>query len=116
MANFLFIRIRIVREQLLCHENEARRAEAALKRPALDKRVLYRRERPTGVKMLNRGDVLSVGGYRKIKAAGYSHAVNQHGTAATQALAAALARTVKSKLMQQLDEVAMCIHPCAHRA
>src|SRR5664280_2454710 len=95
-------------EQRLRHQHEARRAIAALERAALDKGLLHRVELARRGQVLDGDHIGAVEKDRESKAARDRLAVHQHGTAAAQALAAALARAEQGELrLQHFDHVMM---------
>src|SRR5215469_2766402 len=102
VADLILARIGICREQLPRHQDKARRAKAALESAGLDEGLLHRIER---LALLHGLDPRAVDERREIEAARHGFAVDQHGAAAAQALAAAFARAEKVEaLLQQLDE------------
>src|SRR5262245_50319318 len=95
-------------EQLRHHQDEARRAVAALKRARLDKGLLHGIEHGRRIETLDGGDLGAVDERREIETARNRAAVDNDGTAAAQALAAALARAGEPELgLQHLDQVVM---------
>src|SRR6266550_6705243 len=98
--------IGIVRQELMGHQHETGRAEAALEGARLYEGLLDRRQ-PARIQMLDRGYAFSVHAHREIKATRHRHVIDQNGAAAAQPLAAALARAEQSLLVQQLDQIAV---------
>src|SRR5580704_10280871 len=92
------VRVGMAVEQLLGHQYESGRAEAALERALLDEGLLDRVERAVGVERLDRRHLGAVRERREIEAARHRGAVDDHGAAPAQALAAALARAVQREL------------------
>src|ERR1700686_3123405 len=92
MADVVIARVRMLFEQLMRHQHEAGRAEAALERAAIDESLLHIGQRAAGIEMLDGRDALAVNPDREIEAAGHGDIVDQHGAAAAQSLAAAFAR------------------------
>src|SRR5438094_3017571 len=89
-------------EELPRHQHEARRAEAALERGALDERLLHGVELAAVLHRLH-PRALRQGG--EVQTPRHRGAVDQHRAAAAQALAAAFARAVEAELLaQHLDE------------
>src|SRR5262249_871681 len=76
IADAFIIRVGMLVEQLPDHENEARRAEAALKGTLFDERLLDRVERTVAVEMLDRLHVRAVGEDGEEQAAGHGAAVH----------------------------------------
>src|ERR1700722_4055268 len=107
MDDVVIARGRVLLQQLMHHEHETRRAEAALERAAIDEGLLHDGERAIGVERFDSGDALAVDPGREIKAARHRLVVDQHGAAAAQSLAAAFARAEQVEALQELDQVAM---------
>src|SRR5580704_10127336 len=95
------VRIGMAVEQLLGHEDEPGRAEAALERALLDEGLLHRIEAAVRVERLDRRHLGAVREGGEIETARHRGAVDEHGAAAAQALAAALARAVERELVAQ---------------
>src|SRR5262245_13262654 len=110
VPDLIFVRIGMGIEQLRCHQQESRRAIAALEGARLDEGLLHRTER-LRLRIRERLDGAHLGAVDKggeVEAAGDGRAVDQHGAAAAHALPAALARAHQIKLaLQQLDEIVM---------
>ena len=107
MLDVVVARIGILFEQLMRHQDETRRAEAALERAAIDEGLLHLGQRAIGIEMFDGRDLLAVDPDAEIEAAGHGDVVDQHGAAAAQALAAAFARAEQIEALQQFDEIAM---------
>src|SRR6266516_2288242 len=91
--------IGIVCEELMGHQHEAGRAEAALERARLYEGLLDRRQASARIQMLDRGDAFSIHADAKIKAARHRDIVDQNGAAAAQPLATTLARAEQSLIV-----------------
>src|SRR5262249_15725680 len=110
VPNLLLVRIGMRLQQLRRHQHEARRAVRALEGAGLDEGFLHGIEiELVGVReRFDRPHLGAVDEGGQVEAAGDGHAVHQHGAAAAQALAAALARAHQIEFaLQQLDEVVM---------
>src|SRR5687767_3824770 len=89
-------------EELARHEHKARRAEAALEGRALDEGFLHRIKLSA---FFDRPHFSALGELREIQAARYRGAVDEHGAAPAQPLAAALARAEQAEVLaQNLDQ------------
>src|SRR5579864_440652 len=89
-------------EQLPRHQDEARRAEAALEGARLNEGFLDGIERIAMLDGLDRGTVSECG---KVEATRYRLTVDQHGAATAKTLAATFARAEQIEaLLQQLDK------------
>src|SRR5262245_14370715 len=110
VPDLIIIRIGMRIEQLGGHQQEARRAVAALEGAGLDEGLLHRTE-PLRARIHERLDGTHLGALdegRQIEAAGDGRAVHQHGAAAAHALPAAFARAHQIEVaLQHLDEVVM---------
>ena len=95
-------------EQLPRHQDEARRAVAALERAASMKASCTGIELAVGGEALDRRHLGAVDERREIEAARHGAAVDQHRAAAAQALAAAFARAGEIEFaLQHVDEIMM---------
>src|SRR4051794_14905431 len=95
-------------QQLLRHQHEARRAEAALKRAGLDKRFLHRIEPAIGGEMLDRDNLGAIGERRQVQTARYRIPVDQYRAAAAQSLSAAFTRAEQVEMLAQyIDQAEM---------
>ena len=92
MADVILARVRLLFEQLGCHHHEPGRAEAALECAAIDKGLLHIGQSAAGIEILDGRHLFAVDPDTEIEAAGNGLAVDHHGAAAAQALAAAFAR------------------------
>src|SRR5215470_14370258 len=101
VPDLVVVRVRMLLEQLACHQHEAWRAEPALGRARFQERLLHGAERPVRRQLLHGGHTLAVRERREVEAAGHSSVVNQHRAAAAQALRAALARAEEIKAIAQ---------------
>src|SRR5215471_6378053 len=110
VPDLILVRIGMGIEQLRCHQQESRRAIAALEGARLDEGLLHRTER-LRLRIRERLDGAHLGAVDEggeVEAAGDGRAVDQHGAAAAHALPAALARAHEIEFaLQQLDEVVM---------
>src|SRR5262249_20421468 len=110
VPDLIVVRIGMGIEQLRCHQQESRRAIAALEGARLDEGLLHRTER-LRLRIRQRFDrahldAVDEGG--EVEATGDGRAVHQHGAAAAHALPAALARAHQIEFaLQQLDEIVM---------
>src|SRR5216117_4098826 len=89
MPDGVVVGLGVLLEQLARHEDEPRRAEAALHAAAFDERFLHHVESAAG---LDGRYFAALGERSEIQAAGHGAAVDEHRAAAAQALPAALAR------------------------
>src|SRR5215831_19309607 len=108
VPDLLLVRIGMGVEQLCRHQHEARRAVSALEGAGLDEGLLHGAEieRLRIRERLDRPHLGAVDERGQVEAAGNGRAVHQHGAAAAQSLAAALARAHQIEFaLQQLDEV-----------
>jgi hypothetical protein len=94
-------------EQLARHQDEARRAEAALKGARFDEGFLHRIELAAVRETLDGFEAGAVGEYGQEQTARHGAAVDDHRAASAQSLGAALSRAAKAKLLQQLDQILM---------
>src|SRR5205807_652104 len=92
MPDRLLVGIGIFLEQLLGHQDETGSAEAALEGAGLDESLLHGTELPVAGEMLDRRHLGAIHEGREVETTRHRAAVDQHGAAAAQALAAALAR------------------------
>src|SRR6516164_158321 len=67
VPNLIVVGIGMPLKQLLCHQHEAWRAEAALKCSSLDERFLYRIEHPSRIQMFDGDDIGAVNESRQIE-------------------------------------------------
>ena len=107
MADVIVARVRMLFEQLVAIITKPGRAEAALECAAIDEGLLHIGQSAAGVEILDGGHLFAVDPDPEIEAAGNRLAVDHHGAAAAQALAAAFARAEQIEALQQFDEVAM---------
>src|SRR2546423_14671397 len=102
MADVVLRRVRILVEKLPRHQDEARRAEAALEGGALDECFLHRVELARALYGLY---MCALGERREVQTARHRRAVDEHRAAAAEALPAALARPVQTeRVAQHLDQ------------
>src|SRR5436190_20601766 len=102
MLDGVFVRIGMLVQQLARHQDEPRRAEAALEAAAFDERFLHRVE-PAAI--LDGRYLAALGERSQIQTAGHGTAVDEHRAAAAQALPAALARAEQAEgVLQNLDQ------------
>src|SRR5262245_59912070 len=110
VPDLILVRIGMRLQQLRRHQHEARRAVPALEGAGLDEGFLHGAEIER-VRIRERLDGPHLGAVDEggqVEAAGDGRAVHQHGAAAAQSLAAALARAHQIEFaLQQLDEVVM---------
>src|SRR5207244_9692102 len=103
----------VLLEQLARHQDEPRRAEAALQAAAFDERSLHRVE-PAAI--LDGRHFAAFGERREIQAAGHGAAVDEHRAAATEALPAAFARAEEAEcVLQDFDQRIVRRHLRRHR-
>src|SRR5439155_508004 len=96
------VRLGVLLEQLARHEDEPRRAEAALQAAAFDERFLHRVEPAAG---LDGRYFAALGERSEIQAAGHGVAIDEDRAAAAQALPAAFARAEEAEcVLQNLDQ------------
>src|SRR5579862_6176481 len=107
MLDVLVARVRMLLQELMHHEDEARRAEAALECAAIDEGLLHDRQRAVGIERFNGGDALAVDPRREIKAAGNRLVVDQDGATTAKPLPTTLARAEQIEALQQLDQIAV---------
>src|SRR5581483_8087948 len=88
-------------------QHEARRAEAALERAAIDEGLLHDRQRAFGIRRLDGVEGFAVHPRHKIETAGHGLVVDQHRAATAQALPAAFAGAEQIEPLQQLDQIAV---------
>src|SRR6202040_2223771 len=94
-------------QQLARHQNEARRAEAALERAGFDEGLLHRVELRAVRNALDGLDASTVGERGKKQTPRDRTAVEDHGAAPAQPLGTAFPRAAKAELLQQLDQIVM---------
>src|SRR6516165_4334135 len=110
VPDLILVRVGMGLQQLRRHQHETRRAVSALEGAGLDEGFLHGAEIER-VRVRERLDGAHLGAVDErgqVEAAGNGRAVHQHGAAAAQSLAAALARAHQIEFaLQQLDEVVM---------
>src|SRR5436190_21750396 len=94
MAYLVFARIRMLVEKLPRHQDEARRAEAALEGGPLDECFLHGVELSRALYGLY---MCALGERREVQTARHRRAVDEHRAATAEALPAALARPVQTE-------------------
>src|SRR5262245_6750276 len=110
VPDLILVRVGMRIEQLRCHQQEARRAIAALEGAGLDEGFLYRMKRLRAriSERLHRAHLGAIDEGGQVEAAGDGCPVHQHGAAAAHALPAALARARQVEFaLQYLDEIVM---------
>src|SRR5215472_10669668 len=99
VADAIVIRVRMLVEQLLHHQHEAGRAEAALERAFFDESLLDRVKDVVAVKVLDRFHRGTVRKGSQEEASGNCAAVDNQSAASAQPLAAALACAVEAEVI-----------------
>src|SRR5262245_35374109 len=104
VANRLVVRIPMLVQELVRHQHETGRAEAALEGARRDERLLHIAQ-PVAPEVLDRHHLRAVGEGRQEQASRHGAIVYQDGTAAAHALATTLARPEKIELaLQHVDQ------------
>src|SRR6266581_6515695 len=93
--------LRVAFEQLLGHQNESRRAKAALKSAIGDERLLNRMQFTTGSEPFDSRNFSSVHKSRQVKTPANRDAVHDCSAAAAESLPAALASAKKTEVATQ---------------
>src|SRR5215510_3749168 len=107
VADRLVVRIRMLVQELVCHQHETGRAEAALERARRDERLLHIAQ-PVVPEVLDRHHLGAVGEGRQEQASRHGAIVDQDGAAAAHALATTLARPEQIELaLQHIDQAVM---------
>src|SRR5688572_21038237 len=113
MLDLLFVGVGMLVEQLARHQHEARRTEPALEGARFDERLLDRIELFV---VFDGQHLRPFNQSAEIKAARYGGAVDEHGAAAAQPLAAAFARTEEAEFIaQHLHQSLVRRHLRGHR-
>jgi hypothetical protein len=116
IADAVKVWIGILVEQLLDHQHEAGRAEAALERAMLDECLLYGVEGAVLVERFDRFDPGAVGESGEIEAARHRAAVDDEGAATAEPLAAAFPCAIKAeRITHDLQQGVMRRDGCGHR-
>src|SRR2546428_7946650 len=113
MLDGVVVGLGVLLEQLARHQDEPRRAEAALQAAAFNERFLHRVE-PAAI--LDGRYFAAFGERGEIQTAGHGASVDEYRAAAAQALPAALARAEEAECaLQNLDQRLVRRHLRLHR-
>src|SRR5215470_912166 len=92
MADFVRRWMRVTVEQFLGHENETRRAKAALERAVRDKRFLDRMEFVARGESLDGDDFSAIDKSRQVETSAHGRSIHECRTTPTKSLPATLTR------------------------
>src|SRR5438128_3477288 len=101
MADLVCCRFRMPLEQFLRHQDEPRRAKAALESAVLDERLRDRMQLAAGSESLDGNDCSAVGKSRQVKTSAHRDPVHECRTTAAEPLPATLACSIQTELATQ---------------